>query len=59
MAGLVDAGAAWFAGRGDLCRGAGAVAARPAVAGGAGGDDPQARLLLAFGRDPGWTPPAG
>ena len=52
---LVEACAAWFAEREDLYRGAGEIAARPAV-GDAAPDDPQARLLLAFGRDPSWAP---
>ena len=52
---LVDACAAWFAEREDLYRSAGAVAARPDVAGDTP-DDPQSRLLVAFGRDPAWTP---
>jgi uncharacterized protein (TIGR03086 family) len=52
---VVEALAAWFADREELYRGAGAVGPRPD--GGAGGDDPQARLLVAFGRDPAWSPP--
>lgn len=52
---LVEALAAWFAEREELYRGAGAVGPRPE---GAATDDPQDRLLVAFGRDPGWTPPA-
>jgi uncharacterized protein (TIGR03086 family) len=56
---LVEACAAWFVEREDLYRGAGAIGARPAVAAGAEPDDPQDRLLLAFGRDPAWTTPAG
>lgn len=50
---LVEACAAWFVEREDLYRGAGVIAARPDV-GDAEPGDPQARLLLAFGRDPSW-----
>jgi uncharacterized protein (TIGR03086 family) len=53
---LVDACAAWFAEREDLYRGAGAIADRPTAAD-AETEDPQARLLRAFGRDPSWSPP--
>jgi uncharacterized protein (TIGR03086 family) len=49
---LVAAVAGWFADREDLYRQAGAIADRPAVA----GSTPQDDLLLAFGRDPSWTP---
>jgi uncharacterized protein (TIGR03086 family) len=49
---LVAAVAGWFADREDLYRQAGAIAERPAVA----GSTPQDNLLLAFGRDPSWTP---
>jgi uncharacterized protein (TIGR03086 family) len=52
---LVAACAAWFAEREDLFRAAGAIGDRPD---GDVGDDPQDRLLAAFGRDPGWQPPA-
>jgi uncharacterized protein (TIGR03086 family) len=52
---LVAACAAWFGEREDLYRAAGAIGDRPDEA---GGDDPQDRLLVAFGRDPGWQPPA-
>ncbi len=52
---LVETCAAWFVEREDLYRGAGVIAARPAV-GDAETDDPQSRLLLAFGRDPSWHP---
>ncbi|HKE75829.1 MAG TPA: TIGR03086 family metal-binding protein [Acidimicrobiales bacterium] len=59
---VAEALAAWFADREELYRGAGAIGPRPdgaaATAAGAG-DDPVARLLMAFGRDPGWAPPAG
>jgi uncharacterized protein (TIGR03086 family) len=51
---VVEALAAWFADREELYRGAGAIGPRPD---GATVDDPQARLLVAFGRDPGWSPP--
>jgi uncharacterized protein (TIGR03086 family) len=49
---LVTAVAGWFADREDLYRQAGAIADRPAVS----GSTPQDELLLAFGRDPAWTP---
>jgi uncharacterized protein (TIGR03086 family) len=49
---LVAAVTTWFAGREDLYREAGAVAARPGVE----STGPQDELLVAFGRDPGWTP---
>jgi uncharacterized protein (TIGR03086 family) len=52
---LVKALAEWFADREEIYRSAGATGPRPEVAE-PGPDDPQARLLLAFGRDPGWTP---
>jgi uncharacterized protein (TIGR03086 family) len=52
---LVEACAAWFADREDLYRGAGEIADRPAP-GDRSDDDPQSRLLLAFGRDPSWSP---
>jgi hypothetical protein len=50
---LVAACAAWFADREAIYRSAGAVGPRPD---GASADDPQAQLLVAFGRDPGWQP---
>jgi uncharacterized protein (TIGR03086 family) len=50
---LVAACAAWFTGREDLYRQAGAIGPRPPAT---GDDGPQARLLQAFGRDPGWAP---
>jgi uncharacterized protein (TIGR03086 family) len=50
---LVTALAEWFADREDLYRSAGATGPRPDVA---DPEDPQGRLLLAFGRDPGWSP---
>ena len=49
---LVAAVSAWYAEREELYRGVGAVAARPAVT----PATPQDELLVAFGRDPGWTP---
>lgn len=51
---LVEACAAWFAEREDLYRGAGVIGPRPELAETPG--DPEARLLVAFGRDPSWTP---
>ncbi len=50
---LVAAVASWFAEREELYRGAGIIGERVDVA----ADDPQARLLAAFGRDPDWSPP--
>jgi uncharacterized protein (TIGR03086 family) len=50
---LVAAVGAWFAEREELYRGAGIVGPRVDVT----GDDPQARLLAASGRDPAWSPP--
>ena len=49
---LVDEVAAWFRDREDMYRSGGAIAARPEspTAG-----DPQAELLIAFGRDPHWS----
>lgn len=52
---LVEACAAWFAEREDLYRSAGVIGDRPTTGDAAPGD-PQARLLVAFGRDPSWTP---
>ncbi len=52
---LVSEVAAWFAGREEMYRAAGAVAGRTS---GIDESDPQHRLLSAFGRDPGWQPPA-
>ena len=50
---LVAEVAAWFSNREEIMRSSGALAARPgsATAGG-----PQADLLVAFGRNPDWTP---
>jgi len=50
---LVDAVAGWFTEREQLYRDAGAIGPRPDRE---PGDDPQDRLLAAFGRDPRWTP---
>lgn len=49
---IVDEVAAWFRDREDMYRSGGAIAARPEspIAG-----DPQADLLIAFGRDPHWS----
>jgi uncharacterized protein (TIGR03086 family) len=52
---LVEALAPWFADREELYRAAGAIGPRPDVE---ATDDPQDRLLLAFGRDPRWSPPS-
>ena len=43
----------WFATMEEDYRSAGAIGPRPDRD---PGDDPQAQLLVAFGRDPGWTP---
>lgn len=51
---LVEACAAWFAEREELYRAAGAIGERPPVE--TDPDDAQARLLVAFGRDPSWAP---
>jgi uncharacterized protein (TIGR03086 family) len=48
---LVDEVARWFAGREQGYRVGGWIGERPRDP----GDDPQAALLLAFGRDPAWT----
>jgi uncharacterized protein (TIGR03086 family) len=53
--GVVAVLAAWFAHREDLYRGAGAVSERPPVA----TTSPQDELLVAFGRDPSWSPAQG
>lgn len=50
---LVAAVAAWFAGQEQWYRDGGAIGPRPDRD---PGGDPQARLLVAFGRDPQWTP---
>jgi uncharacterized protein (TIGR03086 family) len=49
---LVAEVAAWFRLREDAYRSSGAIAARPE---GASAGDPQADLLIAFGRNPDWT----
>jgi uncharacterized protein (TIGR03086 family) len=51
---LVATLAAWFADREEAYRSSGATADPPADP--AAAPDPQSRLLLAFGRDPGWSP---
>jgi uncharacterized protein (TIGR03086 family) len=51
---LVAACAEWFAEREDEYRSSGAIGPRPGVE--ASPDDPQAGLLVAFGRDPAWMP---
>jgi uncharacterized protein (TIGR03086 family) len=50
---LVAAVAAWFRNREDMYRSGGAIAARPESD---AGGSPQADLLIAFGRNPDWTP---
>jgi uncharacterized protein (TIGR03086 family) len=50
--GLVAALSDWYAEREDLYRGAGIVSERPSVA----ANSAQDHLLVAFGRDPAWTP---
>ena len=52
---VVEACAAWFVDREDLYRDSGVIGPRPADVG--DDADPQARLLVAFGRDPSWSPP--
>jgi hypothetical protein len=52
---VVEALAGWYAGREEAYRSSGAVGDRPA---GARTDSPQDRLLVAFGRDPEWSPPS-
>ena len=52
---IVAACTEWFAEREAVYRQAGEIGPRPAEAGDP--DDPQDRLLAAFGRDPDWTPP--
>jgi uncharacterized protein (TIGR03086 family) len=51
---LVEALAAWFADRQESYLSVGEIAAPPADPDSA--PDPQSRLLLAFGRDPDWSP---
>jgi uncharacterized protein (TIGR03086 family) len=50
---LVEEVAEWFRNREEMYRSGGAIAARPESA---AGGNPQADLLIAFGRSPGWTP---
>jgi uncharacterized protein (TIGR03086 family) len=50
---LVSEVAAWFRNREDIYRSSGAIAARPESD---GVGSPQAELLIAFGRNPDWTP---
>ena len=50
---LVAEVAAWFRNREDIYRSSGAIAARPESA---SAGNPQADLLIAFGRNPDWTP---
>jgi uncharacterized protein (TIGR03086 family) len=50
---LVAEVAAWFRNREDIYRSSGAIAARPEAA---ATGNPQAELLVAFGRNPDWTP---
>ena len=51
---LVKAVSAWFAGREELYRAAGAIGPRTSA-----GSDPQSALLAAFGRSPDWSPKQG
>jgi hypothetical protein len=46
--------AEWFRNREEIYRSSGATAARPESA---SGGNPQADLLIAFGRNPDWIPP--
>jgi uncharacterized protein (TIGR03086 family) len=48
---LVDEVAAWFAEREEIYRSVGAIGPRVAEP----GEDPQSRLIVASGRDPGWS----
>jgi uncharacterized protein (TIGR03086 family) len=52
---LVEEVAEWFRNREEMYRSGGAIAARPESA---AGGNPQADLLIAFGRNPEWTPPS-
>jgi hypothetical protein len=49
---LTGAVAQWFATVEDAYREAGQIAPRPEIP----AADPQSRLLVSFGRDPGWVP---
>jgi uncharacterized protein (TIGR03086 family) len=51
--GLVEEVADWFRNREKMYRSGGSIAARPESA---AGGNPQADLLIAFGRNPDWTP---
>ena len=53
---LVGEVAAWFRNREEIMRSAGAIAARPESA---TGGNPQADLLIGFGRNPDWAPASG
>jgi uncharacterized protein (TIGR03086 family) len=52
---LVAAVADWFRNREEIFRSSGLIGARPESA---SGGNPQADLLIAFGRNPDWAPPA-
>ena len=52
---LIAAVAEWFAAREEMYRAGGAIGARAPSR----SEDPQDRLLAAFGRDPSWAPPPG
>jgi uncharacterized protein (TIGR03086 family) len=52
---VVEEVAEWFRNREEMYRSGGAIAARPEFA---AGGNPQADLLIAFGRNPAWTPPS-
>jgi uncharacterized protein (TIGR03086 family) len=51
---LITAVAEWFAAREEMYRASGIISARAQSP----SEDPQNRLLAAFGRDPSWAPPA-
>jgi uncharacterized protein (TIGR03086 family) len=53
---LVAEVAAWYRDREDIYRSSGSVEARPESS---AAGDPQADLLIAFGRNPDWTPASG
>lgn len=52
---LIAAVAEWFAAREEMYRAGGVIGARAQSR----SEDPQDRLLAAFGRDPSWAPPPG
>jgi uncharacterized protein (TIGR03086 family) len=54
--GLVAEVAAWFRNREEIMRSAGSIAGRPESA---VGGNPQADLLIGFGRNPDWAPGSG